>query len=156
VRPIRIPKVALLSGTSVSGNSWGFTWFAMDQRLGYPTVLVDANYVAGGGLEGFNVLIMPSVQGAALDRLLGDGGRAALGTWVRSGGVLITGRATGWLARRAPSWRGSGCGAIPPARTAPAGAAQHPPPGVLVGDDRHPVAAAGGGAGAGDPGLRQH
>ncbi|HEX9165145.1 MAG TPA: M14 family zinc carboxypeptidase [Gemmatimonadales bacterium] len=99
VRPIRIPKVALLSGPSVSGNSWGFTWFAMDQRLGYPTVLVDANYVAGG-LEGFNVLIMPSVQAAALDRLLGDGGRAALGTWVRNGGVLITlDGATGWLAQ---------------------------------------------------------
>ena len=36
------------------------------------------------------MLIMPSVQGAALDRLLGDNGRAALGTWVRNGGVLIT------------------------------------------------------------------
>ena len=99
VRPIRIPKVALLSGSPVSGGSWGFAWFAMDQRLGYPTTLVDANYVTGG-LEGFNVLIMPSLQAAAFDRLLGDNGRAALATWVRNGGVLITlDGATAWLAQ---------------------------------------------------------
>jgi hypothetical protein len=99
VRPIRVPKVALLSGPPVFGNAWGFVWYAMDQRIGYPTVLVDANYVAGG-LEGFNVLIMPSVQGAALDRLLGEGGRTALASWVGNGGVLITlDGATGWLAQ---------------------------------------------------------
>lgn len=99
VRPIRPPRVALLSGPSVGGNSWGFAWFAMDQRIGYPTALVDANAVAAG-LEGFQVLIMPSVQAGALDRLLGDNGRSALGTWVRNGGVLITiDGATGWLAQ---------------------------------------------------------
>jgi len=99
VRPIRIPKVGLLSGPPVFGNAWGFVWYAMDQRIGYPTVLVDANYVANG-LEGFNVLIMPSVQAGALDRLLGDNGKAALGTWVRNGGVLITlDGATAWLAQ---------------------------------------------------------
>ena len=34
---------------------------------------------------------MPSVQGAALDRVLGDAGRARLGDWVRGGGTLVTG-----------------------------------------------------------------
>jgi hypothetical protein len=99
VRPVRIPKVALLSGSPVSGNSWGFAWFAMDQRIGYPTVLVDASYVASG-LDGFNVLIMPSVQGGGLDRVLGESGKAALAAWVRDGGVLITiDGATAWLAQ---------------------------------------------------------
>lgn len=99
VRFIASPKVALLSGTPVSGNSWGFTWYAMDQRIGYPTTLVDASFVAGG-LAGYDVLIMPAVQAGALDRVLGDGGRSALGTWVRNGGVLITlDAATGWLAQ---------------------------------------------------------
>ncbi len=99
VRFIAPPKVALLSGTPVSGNSWGFTWYAMDQRIGYPTTLVDASFVAGG-LAGYDVLIMPAVQAGALDRVLGDGGRSALGTWVRNGGVLITlDAATGWLAQ---------------------------------------------------------
>lgn len=99
VRFIRQPRVALLSGPPVSGNAWGFTWFAMDQRIGYPVTLVDAAFVAGG-MDDFNVLIMPSVQGAALDRLLGDGGKAALAAWVRNGGVLITlDGATSWLAQ---------------------------------------------------------
>jgi hypothetical protein len=99
VRPIRVPRVALLSGAPVSGNSWGFTWYAMDQRLGYPTTLVDAGF-ASNGLDAFNVLIMPSVQGGALDRLLGEAGRTRLADWVRNGGVLITiDAATAWLAQ---------------------------------------------------------
>lgn len=99
VRYLAPPKVALLSGAPVSGGSWGFAWYAMDQRLGYPTTLVDASFVASG-LEGFDVLIMPAVQGGALDRVLGEGGKAALATWVRNGGVLITlDAATSWLAQ---------------------------------------------------------
>jgi hypothetical protein len=99
VRPILPPRVALLSGAPVSGTSWGFAWYAMDQRLGYPTTLVDASFVANG-LDGYSVLIMPSLQGGALDRALGDAGRARLADWVRSGGVLITiDGATGWLAQ---------------------------------------------------------
>lgn len=99
VRPILPPKVALLSGAPVNGNSWGFAWYAMDQRLGYPTTLVDASFVANG-LDGYSVLIMPSLQGGALDRALGDAGRARLADWVRAGGVLITiDGATGWLAQ---------------------------------------------------------
>ena len=99
VRPVRVPRVGLLTGPPVSGNSWGFTWYAMDQRLGYPTTLVDAGFAANG-LEAFNVLIMPSVQAGALDRVLGDAGRTRLGDWVRNGGVLITiDAATAWLAQ---------------------------------------------------------
>ncbi len=99
VRPILPPRVALLSGPPVSGTSWGFAWYAMDQRLGYPTTLVDAAFVANG-LQDYTVLIMPSVQAAALDRLLGDAGRQRLADWVRGGGVLITiDGATGWLAQ---------------------------------------------------------
>ncbi len=99
VRFIRPPRVALLSGAPVGGSSWGFSWYAMDQRIGYPTTLVDANFAAGG-LEGYHVLIVPGVQGGALDRVLGDNGKAAIATWVRNGGVLITlDAATGWLAQ---------------------------------------------------------
>ena len=42
---------------------------------------------------------VPSVQPAALERALGDGGRERVASWVRNGGVLITlDGATGWLA----------------------------------------------------------
>lgn len=100
VRPIRFPKVALLASAPVSGNSFGFSWFALDQRIGYPTTLVDAAFVSGTGMSDFNVLVMPSLQGAALDRVLGEAGKTRLGDWVRNGGVLITlDGATSWVAQ---------------------------------------------------------
>ncbi len=100
VVPVLPPRVALLGGTPVQGNAFGFAWYALDQRLAYPTTLVDAQFVSGGDLNRFTVLVIPSVQAAALDRALGDGGRTRLVDWVRNGGVLITlDAATAWVAQ---------------------------------------------------------
>jgi hypothetical protein len=89
----------LLGGPPVAGTPFGFTWYAMDRRIGYPTTLVDAAFVANGALDRFNVLIMPSLQTAQLDVLLGDAGRQRLASWVRAGGLLITMEgATSWVA----------------------------------------------------------
>ncbi len=100
VVPVRAPRVAILGNAPVSGTPFGFIWYAMDQRLGYPSTLIDASYVAGGDLSRYTVLIVPSVQGGALDRVLGEGGKARLASWVRSGGVLITTEAaTQWVAQ---------------------------------------------------------
>ncbi len=100
VRPINRPRVALLAGPPVSGGSFGFAWYAMDQRIGYPTTLFDASSIAGGALDGFTTLIMPSLNGGALDRVLGEVGKTRLAEWVRGGGVLITIEgATSWLAQ---------------------------------------------------------
>ncbi len=100
VVPILAPRIALLGSTPVSGTPFGFIWFALDQRIGYPSTLVDANFVASGDMSRFTVLIVPSTPGAALDRLLGDGGKARLADWVRNGGVLITTEAaTAWVAQ---------------------------------------------------------
>ncbi|HEU4564039.1 MAG TPA: M14 family zinc carboxypeptidase, partial [Gemmatimonadaceae bacterium] len=96
---VRPPRVALLGGAPVQGNSFGFSWFAFDQRIGYPVTPVDVNAVAGGALEGFDVLVVPSVSAPALDRALGDGGRERIADWVRRGGALIAlDGATAWLA----------------------------------------------------------
>ncbi len=100
VVPVRAPRVAIVGGTPVSGTPFGFIWYAMDQRLAYPSTLVDAAYLAGGDLSRYTVLIVPSVQAGALDRMLGDGGKARVAEWVRSGGVLITTEAaTQWAAQ---------------------------------------------------------
>ncbi|MCC7055318.1 MAG: hypothetical protein IT355_18745 [Gemmatimonadaceae bacterium] len=100
VVPVRAPRVAVLGGAPVSGTPFGFIWYALDQRLGYPSTFIDASYLAGGDLSRYSVLIVPSVQGGALDRVLGDGGKARLAEWVRSGGVLITTEAaTVWAAQ---------------------------------------------------------
>ncbi|MFL5579422.1 MAG: M14 family zinc carboxypeptidase [Gemmatimonadaceae bacterium] len=96
---VKTPRVALLGGAPVQGNSFGFAWYAFDQRLRYPVTPVDANAVANGGLEDFDVLVVPSAAPPALERALGDGGRDAVARWVRAGGVLVTlDAATSWLA----------------------------------------------------------
>ncbi|MEX2153020.1 MAG: hypothetical protein WD825_06735, partial [Gemmatimonadaceae bacterium] len=99
VIPIRIPRVALVGGAPVQGNSFGFSWYAFDQRIGYPVTTVAAASIGAPMLANFDVLVIPSVGAGALDNVLGDGGRAALVAWVRNGGVLVTlDGATAWLA----------------------------------------------------------
>lgn len=126
VVPVNAPRVALLGGAPVNGNSYGFTWYQFDQRIAYPTAGVSAEGIAGGLLSEFDVLVIPSAPAAGLDRALGDAGREELQRWVRRGGVLITlENATQWLAsersglsrfRPGTSPRDSGTvGAPPPA-----------------------------------------
>lgn len=96
---VRSPRVGLLGGAPVQGNSFGFTWYAFEQRLGMAVTPLDANAVAAGSLAELDVLVVPSVQPAALERALGDGGRERVASWVRNGGVLVTlDGATAWLA----------------------------------------------------------
>jgi hypothetical protein len=131
VVPVNAPRVALLGGSPVQGNAFGFTWFALDQRLGYPVTTIEAGAVAGGLLRDFDVLVIPSVSAGGLDDALGEGGRQRLATWVRDGGVLLTLEgATGWLAREA-----SGLSRLRAARVRPdSGAAPLPAnvPGAIV------------------------
>jgi len=99
VIPVRPVRVALVGGQGINGNSFGFAWFTLDQRLRYPTLTIEATALAGA-LDEIDVVILPGAQGGALDAALGEGGRSALAAWVRGGGVLITLEgATAWLAR---------------------------------------------------------
>ncbi|MGH7700051.1 MAG: M14 metallopeptidase family protein, partial [Gemmatimonadales bacterium] len=99
VLPIRAPRVALVGGPPVSGNSFGYAWYAFDQRLAYPVATVAAASVAARVLQDFDVLVVPSVSAGAFERTLGDGGRTAIAEWVRHGGTLVTlDGATAWLA----------------------------------------------------------
>ncbi len=99
VAPVQTPRIALLGGAPISGGSFGFAWYALDQRIGYPAAVIDAGFVASGALDRFNVLVIPSVPGAQLDRALGEGGLKRLSDWVRAGGVLVTlDGASVWLA----------------------------------------------------------
>ncbi len=96
---VQAPRIALLGGQGVNGNSFGFTWYAFDHRLGYPVTSVTTEWVAGAGLSEMDVLVIPSTQGITFERALGDAGRDRLQAWVRAGGVIVTlGSATTWLA----------------------------------------------------------
>ncbi len=96
---VKAPRVGLLGGPGVSGNSFGFAWFAFDQRIRYPVTSVEATAVTGGVLDLLDVLVVPSGSAGGLDRGLGELGRERLAAWVRGGGTLITLEgATGWVA----------------------------------------------------------
>ncbi len=100
VIPLPVPRVALLAGAPVNGNSYGFAWYTFEQRLGLPVTSVDAAFIAGGGLRDFTVLVMPSA--GALGPALGEAGLQRLQHWVRDGGTLITlEQASAWLASEA-------------------------------------------------------
>ena len=97
VVPVRPPRVALVGGPGVNGNSFGFTWYTFDQLIGFPVTTIDINALVGA-LDEFNVVVIPSAS-AAIGGTLGETGRNRLGDWVRNGGVLVTlDGATAWLA----------------------------------------------------------
>jgi hypothetical protein len=90
VFPMRQPKVAIIGGPGVSGGSAGYAWYALDQRLGYPSTMLDPTAISGAALDEYNVIVLPSVPGSFFERMLGESGRDRLTAWVRAGGVLIT------------------------------------------------------------------
>ena len=99
VFPLEFPRVALVGGSPISGQSFGYAWYAFDQRIGYRTTQLDVGAVAGAALDDFNVLVVPSVSAGAMNGALGESGRERIARWVRAGGVLITlDAATEWLA----------------------------------------------------------
>ncbi len=99
VFPVRAPRIALVGGNGVNGNSFGFSWYAFDQRLAYPVTTVPVGFLGGAGLEEMDVVVLPSLQGGALASTLGEAGLQRLQRWVRDGGVLVTLQgATSWLA----------------------------------------------------------
>jgi len=99
VFPVRSPRVALIGGSPISGNSFGFAWYTFDQRLGYPVTTLPAASIGSATLSDFDVMVIPSTSAGGLDGVLGEGGRTRLTDWVRAGGTLITlDGATQWLA----------------------------------------------------------
>jgi hypothetical protein len=103
VFPLRSPRVALVGGAPVQGNSFGFAWYAFEQRLGFPVTSLNAASLDDPRIAEFDVIVLPSAPAAGLDRVLGDAGRNRLADWVRAGGTLITlDAATAWLAGERP------------------------------------------------------
>jgi hypothetical protein len=99
VIPLRAPRVGLVGGSPISGNSFGFAWYAFDHRIGYPVTTVGVASLDAAMLEDLDVLVIPSVTPGDLERALGDAGKDRLTTWVRNGGRLITlDAASSWLA----------------------------------------------------------
>lgn len=81
---LEAPKVAILSNTPVSPTGFGHVWSYVDQELGLPATLVDAQSFGDVDLSRYNVLIAPPGAGSVL-----ADESAALESWVRAGGTLV-------------------------------------------------------------------
>jgi hypothetical protein len=86
VRPVRIPKVALLTGEQSSSLGAGEVWHLFEQQLDYPITLINATELGRTSLKNYNVLIVPDGNYRNLtDKNVTD----KLREFVSSGGNLI-------------------------------------------------------------------
>ena len=86
VHPMRMPKVVLVTGEGVSGNSAGEIWHFFDQQLDFPVTLINANDLARANWNEIDVLIMPDGNYRFLsnkDEL------EAFKAWVSKGGRVV-------------------------------------------------------------------
>jgi len=81
------PRVALLSNNPVSSDNFGHAWHVLDNELGLPCSLVDAQELGGYDLRKYNVLVLP--EGGGDLRTVIKNNAESLKTWVEAGGTLI-------------------------------------------------------------------
>jgi hypothetical protein len=87
---VREPKVALLGSEPVSGYSFGWAWYTLDQQHQMPVTVLRARLLDGPELAHYNVLVVPSVAGGALAEAWGEEGIERVKQWVQDGGTLVT------------------------------------------------------------------
>jgi hypothetical protein len=85
IRVIKAPKVALVGGNGTSSLSYGELWHFFEKDLDYPLSNLDAAAMGSYDLSKYDVIILPSVFGAALN----GGAQTKLTDWVKAGGKLI-------------------------------------------------------------------
>ncbi|MBL8859642.1 MAG: hypothetical protein JNL28_14135 [Planctomycetes bacterium] len=78
------PRVAILSNSPVSTDSFGHVWHLLDTQLHLPSSHLDAQAFGRYDLRRYNVLIVPEGGGSVISK-----NADKLRTWVRSGGTLI-------------------------------------------------------------------
>jgi hypothetical protein len=80
------PRVALLANAPVSADAYGHLWHHLDQRVGVPFSILDAQSLEDVDLRRFNVLVLPPARGAAglLEPL-----EEELESWIEGGGTLV-------------------------------------------------------------------
>lgn len=85
-KALKMPKVALLTGSGMGVPDSGEIWFMLDRRFGMPPVLIDFNTLHKADLNKYNVIIMangePNVP-------VSPSAYSKLKKWVNDGGVLI-------------------------------------------------------------------
>lgn len=85
VAPVRMPRVAVLTGEGVSPTSFGAHWFYLEQEIGLPFDALLVGDLGRADLGRYDVIVIPD----ASSNLLGDTQRETLRGWVERGGRLV-------------------------------------------------------------------
>jgi len=90
-RPLRDPKVAIITDGGVSGNDVGEVWHLLDYRMDMSVTLLPIDVFNRADLSRYHTIIM-------VDGNYGKLGAAKLKTWIQQSGVVIASRRAGrWL-----------------------------------------------------------
>ncbi|GHT54692.1 peptidase M14 [Bacteroidia bacterium] len=95
--PIKLPKVAVITGLGMSVPESGEVWMLLGQRFQLPPTLIDYNSLGTADLSKYNVIVMADgTPTRALSQTVTD----KIANWVEAGNVLIaTGKAYTWTNR---------------------------------------------------------
>jgi len=78
------PRVAIVTRGKTNANSMGAIWHLLDQTMGIPAALIDADKLTNTDLRAYNVIIVPDGFGAITKPAM-----ALLRTWTQRGGTLV-------------------------------------------------------------------
>src|SRR5690606_32104495 len=82
VRPLALPRVAIVVGDGVSPYEAGEAWHLLDERFGMPVTLLERSRLGRADLTRYTHLVM-------VDGRYGDLAGNRIADWVRSGGTLL-------------------------------------------------------------------
>jgi len=83
-------SIALLGEDPISGLSFGWAWYTLDEQYQIPTTVLRTRSIASTPLDRFNVLVIPEAPSGALVAALGRPGVDRIRRWVQDGGTLVT------------------------------------------------------------------
>ena len=81
---LKAPKIVLVSGKGVGSTEFGSVWYYLEETLGYPVSVVDADNLKRIKLYDYNTLILPD---GYYD--FSEEQQKQIGAWVNNGGKLI-------------------------------------------------------------------
>lgn len=86
VHPLKLRRVALLTGEGVGSNAAGEVWHFFDQQINYPLTLINVSDIARLNWSDYDVLIMPDGNYRFLsDKSMAD----QFHNWINGGGNVI-------------------------------------------------------------------
>lgn len=91
---VKLPKIAMLTGTGITSYDAGEIWHLLDQRFDIPLTKIDVSYFNSVNLDAYTHIVIPNSRATTLSNIQ----KGKIKTWVKNGGTLIAFRNTlTWL-----------------------------------------------------------